>query len=204
MNTYATTKVRLYLAGALLGITSAAGAATAVLPTATSVLTASTHASTNASADASIVPQQLATQALCLRSQNNAEPQTAEPHIVQAELALTAEQRATGLMMRESLAENSGMLFVYPRTGQRSFWMFRTLIPLDIAFVSSKGEILDIQQMQPCASYWRQRCPTYPAAQPFLYALEVNLGKFAEWGISEGDWVLQEDCESNLEGFEAW
>lgn len=197
MNMYATTKVRLYLAGALLGITSAAGAATAVLQTATSVVAAST------------VPQQLATQALCLRSQNTAEPQTSGPKtsgptIVQAELALTAEQRATGLMMRESLAENSGMLFVYPHTGQRSFWMFRTLIPLDIAFVSSEGEILDIQQMQPCASYWSQRCPSYPAAQPFLYALEVNLGKFAEWGISEGDWVLQEDCESNLEGFEAW
>ena len=197
MNMYVTIKVRLYLAGALLGITSTAGAVTAVLPTATSAVAAS------------ILPQQLATQALCLRSQNTAEPQASGPQtsgsiIVQAELALTAEQRATGLMMRESLTENSGMLFVYPHTGQRSFWMFRTLIPLDIAFVSSKGEILDIQQMQPCASYWSQRCPSYPAAQPFLYALEVNLGKFAEWGISEGDWVLQEDCEGNLEGFEAW
>lgn len=181
MNMCATTKVSLYLAGVLLlGITSAASAATAVLA-------------------AGAVPQQLATQALCLSSQNSSKPQ-----IVQAELAMTAEKRATGLMMRESLAENNGMLFVYPHTGQRSFWMFRTLIPLDIAFVSSKGEILDIQQMQPCASYWSQRCPSYPAAEPFLYALEVNLGKFSEWGINAGDWVLQDDCESNLEGLEAW
>lgn len=188
MNMCVFTKVRLYLAGTLLlGVVSAPGAATTVSATAASVLSASA------------VPQQLATQALCLRSQHNTNTQ-----IVQAELATTAEERATGLMMRESLPENSGMLFVYPHTGQRSFWMFRTLIPLDIAYVSNKGEILDIQQMQPCESYWRQRCPSYPAAQPFLYALEVNLGKFAEWGISEGDWVLQEDCESNLEGLEAW
>ncbi|EGN75736.1 hypothetical protein A28LD_0781 [Idiomarina sp. A28L] len=125
-------------------------------------------------------------------------------HKVAAEFAITAETRAQGLMMRESLAENAAMLFVYERTGQRSFWMYRTLIPLDIAYISSEGEILDIQQMQPCRSYWSNRCPSYPAGAPFKYALEVNLGKFNEWGVAVGDRLFNSDCETTIEEVQPW
>ncbi|RUO22462.1 hypothetical protein CWE08_04605 [Aliidiomarina iranensis] len=134
---------------------------------------------------------------LCLRS-------ASATQTLSAEFAITAETRAEGLMMRETLAENAAMLFVYDYTASRSFWMYRTLIPLDIAYINARGEILDIQQMQPCRSYWSNRCPSYPAAAPFLYALEVNLGKFAEWGVSVGDTLLASDCETSIEDAQPW
>ncbi|RUO38281.1 hypothetical protein CWE13_01125 [Aliidiomarina shirensis] len=134
---------------------------------------------------------------LCLKTES-------ETYKVTAEFATTAETRAQGLMMRESLAENAAMLFVYESTGQRSFWMYRTLIPLDIAYISSAGEILDIQQMQPCRSYWSNRCQSYPAGAPFKYALEVNLGKFKEWGVKVGDKLLNSDCATTIEEVQPW
>lgn len=125
-------------------------------------------------------------------------PQDAEAQQVEVELAMNNAQRAQGLMMRETLAENAGMLFVYPDSAVRSFWMYRTLLPLDIAFIDAQGIIVDIQQMQPCRSYWSNRCPNYPAAAPFLYALEVNLNSFARWQVQVGDQVTAADCATPL------
>lgn len=134
---------------------------------------------------------------VCLRS-------NAGTHNIAVEFATTAEARSRGLMMRESIADDAGMLFVYEQMGQRSFWMYKTLIPLDIAYINDAGEILDIQQMEPCQSYWSNRCPSYPAAAPFKYALEVNLGKFSEWGFAVGDRLLASDCETNIEEAQPW
>jgi hypothetical protein len=112
-----------------------------------------------------------------------------------AELAETEEQRTMGLMERQSLAPNAGMLFLYATTQPDSsaFWMFRTRIPLDIAFVDSAGTIRSIQTMQPCQSTLAQGCPSYPAGAAFRGALEANVGYFAQHGIRVGDHLLLQD-----------
>lgn len=115
---------------------------------------------------------------------------------VQAELALTDEQRARGLMHREHLAADAGMLFYYPNSQYRSFWMFSTLIPLDIAYLTDAGEILQIITMQPCFSDNPGRCPGYQSDARARAALELNAGRFAELGVTAGDYVLNANCQS--------
>jgi uncharacterized membrane protein (UPF0127 family) len=105
------------------------------------------------------------------------------------QVAATEAQRTLGLMERRTLGEDAGMLFVYPETQPDSgaFWMFRTRIPLDIAFIDSTGTIRAIRGMEPCESPVAQGCPTYPAGVPYRAALEVNRGYFERRGVRVGD-----------------
>jgi len=96
------------------------------------------------------------------------------------ELALTTEQQARGLMFRESMPENQGMLFVFGQRTAGAFWMHNTLIPLSIAYIDRDGAVLDIQDMQP------QTDDPHPPARPYWYALEVNQGWFANHGVAVG------------------
>lgn len=110
---------------------------------------------------------------------------------ITAEIAETEDQRQLGLMERRSLPEQHGMIFVYDsvQDAASSFWMFRTRIPLDIAFADSQGVIGSIQQMQPCESPNPQLCRTYPAQTRYKYALEMNLGFFERHDVKPGDTV---------------
>jgi len=103
-----------------------------------------------------------------------------EADTVEAEVARTAEERAQGLMFRESLAKGKGMLFVFPDTQIRSFWMKDTFIPLDIAYIDSEFRIVDIQAMEP------ESTTSLPSILPAMFALEVPQGWFEEMGISVG------------------
>lgn len=100
---------------------------------------------------------------------------------VVAEIARTPDERAQGLKFRDELPAGTGMLFVFPDQGTRSFWMQDTYVPLDIAYVDASFRIVDIQQMEALST------ETYPSASPFMYALEVPLGWFAEHGVEVGD-----------------
>ena len=113
------------------------------------------------------------------------------PHRLDVEVARTPAQRQRGLMGRESLPADHGMLFMYPReqSGRNGFWMFQTLIPLDIAFINSEGTIVAIRTMQPCGSPSPSDCRSYMPDTPYAAALEVNAGYFAKRGIREGDCV---------------
>ncbi|WP_157982798.1 DUF192 domain-containing protein [Aliidiomarina minuta] len=132
--------------------------------------------------------QNLEQHPLCLVSESRR-------HHIEAEYAVTGEQRAIGLMNRENLETDSGMLFYYPTSERRSFWMFQTLIPLDIAFIASDGEILQVFTMQPCDSDEPRLCVSYPSRQAFRTALEMNAGYFNETGFGPGDYLLDSDCE---------
>lgn len=112
-------------------------------------------------------------------------------HALQVELAVTQAERERGLMDRTELAEDAGMLFLYRRVqpAYTGFWMFRTRIPLDIAFLDAGGTILAIARMEPCPHVVPRACPTYPAGVPYSAALEVNRGWFAARGIVPGDRV---------------
>lgn len=116
---------------------------------------------------------------------------------INAELALDHASRSRGLMHRESLADDAGMLFYYPRAEYRGFWMFQTLIPLDIAFLNDQGRILNIQTMEPCMSANPSHCHGYQSDAAARAALELNAGAFAQYDISAGDYVLNARCEQS-------
>jgi uncharacterized protein len=112
-----------------------------------------------------------------------------------AEIAATQDQRAYGLMERPSLPAEHGMLFTYPQPQdpQAGFWMYRTLIPLDIAFLDEAGAIRVIREMEPCESPNPRLCPVYSPGEPWSAALEVNRGFFGHHGIGVGDRVRVAD-----------
>jgi len=99
------------------------------------------------------------------------------------EVAETFYERAHGLMYRTYLDPDSGMLFVFETPDTLSFWMYNTLIPLDIAFLDSNFVIVDIKHGVPLDT------TPIKSTKPCLYALEVNLGYFKKRGIKEGDTV---------------
>ncbi len=109
-----------------------------------------------------------------------------------AEIAETNDQRAYGLMERASLPEEHGMLFLYPELqgGDAGFWMYRTLIPLDIAFLDAEGRIIALRAMEPCGSPYPRVCRIYSPGVPYLSALEVGRGYFERRGIGVGDRVV--------------
>lgn len=102
------------------------------------------------------------------------------------QIARTAEQRERGLMGRQALAPDAGMVFLEEGPTQATFWMKDTLIPLSIAFWGADGRIVDVQDMQPCHV---DPCPLYTSTAPYVGAVEVHLGFFAAHGIRAGDGV---------------
>lgn len=111
------------------------------------------------------------------------------------EVARTSAQKTQGLMERQMLADSTGMLFVYTsnQPADAGFWMYRTRIPLDIAFADSSGVIVAIRQMEPCVARLAAGCPAYTPGAEYRYALEVNLGFFARHGIRVGSRILLGD-----------
>ncbi len=104
--------------------------------------------------------------------------------ILDVEKAETDEQRGFGLMHRESLDPNSGMVFLYFEEKTCCFYMKNTLIPLSIAFFDEDGIIVDILDMEPCEA---EPCELYRSDEPYRGALEVNQGTFERLGVKEGD-----------------
>jgi uncharacterized protein len=113
---------------------------------------------------------------------------------LRVEIAEREDQRSHGLMERAELPDDAGMIFLYsePQPETAGFWMFRTLIPLDIAFVDDDGRIVAILEMQPCQSPNPRVCRIYSPGVGYASALEVNRGFFARHGIGVGDHVTLE------------
>ncbi len=101
-------------------------------------------------------------------------------HSVKVELAHNSEQRSRGLMFRETMPEERGMLFIYPEQRTLSFWMKDTRIPLSIAFADRTGKIVRIADMTPLDKSAVQSL--YPAT----YALEMNQGWFDRHQVAAG------------------
>jgi uncharacterized membrane protein (UPF0127 family) len=116
------------------------------------------------------------------------EPQTDLPrvrlsagmHQIDAQLAVSPDQRATGLMYRKQMPQQEGMLFVFEEPGVQCFWMKNTLLPLTAAFVGDNGEIVNLADMKP------QTTDSHCSARPVRYVLEMNQGWFAKKGIKAG------------------
>ena len=104
--------------------------------------------------------------------------------MVEIEVADSVEQQQRGLMGRESLEDDAGMVFLFFADTTSGFWMKDTLIPLSIAFFDQTGVILKILDMEPCET---NMCPSYSPGVSYRGALEVNQGAFDEWGVEVGD-----------------
>ena len=100
------------------------------------------------------------------------------------EVADTSEKQALGLMFRDSMPADEGMLFIFPAEAPRSFWMKNTRIPLDIMYFNKDLKLVSIAaETTPCKV---SRCPSYPSVAPAMYVLELNAGAAAELGIGLG------------------
>ena len=98
-----------------------------------------------------------------------------------------------GLMFRESLEEDSGMLFIFEEVGQRFFHMKDTKIPLDIAFVKEDGTVESIKELNP------YNLLPVPSEGDVLYALEVNRGWFTEHNVKVGDKIIDNQVNEDID-----
>ena len=105
---------------------------------------------------------------------------TIEGHEVDCEVADTDPSRMQGLMHRQDLPQNTGMLFVFPWADQQSFWMRDTHIPLDVAFADMHGKILNIESGTPLSEQ------KIRSEGPAMYVIEVPKGWFALRGLEPG------------------
>ena len=101
-------------------------------------------------------------------------------HRIEAEVAANDPNRQLGLMNRKSMPQQRGMLFVFAQNNTHCMGMRNTLLPLSVAFVDADGVIINIEDMQP------QTEDNHCAKKPARYALEMNLGWFAQRGIKPG------------------
>lgn len=106
-------------------------------------------------------------------------------HDFQVELAVTPSQRAQGLMFRESLPPNAGMLFIYEQERPVAMWMKNTLVSLDMFFISPEGRIVRIAERTTPHSL-----ETIDSRYPVKGVLELAAGTAARLGIAPGDRVL--------------
>lgn len=105
---------------------------------------------------------------------------TAGIHLITAEVAATDPARMRGLMFRDRLAPNGGMLFIFDDKGVQCMWMRNTFVPLSVAFIEDDGSIVNIEDMQPRTEV------SHCAKRPVRYALEMELGWFAKRGLNAG------------------
>jgi hypothetical protein len=103
---------------------------------------------------------------------------------IHLELAVTDQERAEGLMFRDSLPADHGMLFLFEADGRVPFWMKNTFIPLDMIWLSGTGEVVDVHaNVQPCKF---DPCPNVEPSKPGRAVLEVNAGFAAAHGVRPG------------------
>jgi uncharacterized membrane protein (UPF0127 family) len=116
------------------------------------------------------------------------EPQTDLPrvklsagmHLIDAQVAQTPGQREIGLMFREQMPQNEGMLFVFERPSEQCFWMRNTLLPLTAAFIANDGTVVNLEDMKP------KTLDSHCSVKPVRFVLEMNQSWFARKGIKAG------------------
>lgn len=100
---------------------------------------------------------------------------------IEAEVAANDQNRQLGLMNRQTMPQQHGMLFVFTHENTHCMWMRNTLLPLSVAFLDARGIILNVEDMKP------QTLDNHCAKKPARFALEMNGGWFAARGLKAGD-----------------
>ncbi len=111
---------------------------------------------------------------------------------IDLEIAKTEYERQLGLMNRNTMEENQGMLFIFQVERLQSFWMRNTLIPLDIIFINKNNEIVTIHKNTKVLS-----TQSYPSSEPAIYVLEVNGGFTDRKNIVKGDKIFWVETKKN-------
>jgi len=107
----------------------------------------------------------------------------------QVELALDDASRARGLMFREHMPEDHGMLFIHDDMQPLAYWMKNTKIALDILYFDAEHKLVSQQRdVQPCRT--SDACPSYPSYRPALYVLELNAGQAALIDLRNGEKLI--------------
>jgi uncharacterized membrane protein (UPF0127 family) len=105
---------------------------------------------------------------------------TAGMHVIKAEVAANDPERQQGLMFREKMEGNAGMVFVFDQPNKQCMWMKNTLLPLSVAFLDDKGVVINVEDMAP------KTLESHCSAKPAKYALEMNQGWFKQRNIKPG------------------
>jgi len=105
----------------------------------------------------------------------------------EVELPMSMEEKATGLMFRESLNEDNGMLYVFDQPMEIGIWAKNCLFPIDAIWINSDKRIVHIETMPPCNE---ENCPIYKNQEPAQYVLEINGGLAFKYNFSLGDEVI--------------
>jgi uncharacterized membrane protein (UPF0127 family) len=106
--------------------------------------------------------------------------------VIRVETMIGSFQLLRGMMYRTSLAPDRGMLFVHPKPDRYSYWMYQTLIPLDMIWMDSSGKIVEVvENAQPCKTQ-ASKCPQYGGGQIATYVLEIGGGMVKKYGLQVG------------------
>ena len=146
------------------------------------------------SSDDSFVPD-VSTRAAVTTTQERSAPRVIFPDgwAVRVEIANDGELRAQGLMFRDHLAPDAGMLFFFPEEGEYGFWMKNTRIPLDMIWIDSDRRVTAVKfEVPPCKA---DPCPSYPPNASARYVLEVAGGVARQHGLKAGDVLRFEGTE---------
>ncbi len=113
---------------------------------------------------------------------------------IQVELAIDEPTRTQGLMYRDRLAEDRGMLFFFPQSGEYPFWMKNTLIPLDMIWIDDRRRIVHVaSKVPPCTA---DPCPSYPPNAAAKYVLELAAGVAAKHHLADGQVLRYEGMDN--------
>jgi uncharacterized protein len=108
------------------------------------------------------------------------------------EVMTTHDQRNRGLMFRDSLPEDQGMLFVHAKEAPQAYWMKNTKIPLDILYFDENKKLVSAQEnVPPCSA--GDKCPPYASESDAKYVLELNAGSMAKYRIQKGDILIMDE-----------
>lgn len=106
---------------------------------------------------------------------------------VYAEMAIEYQELLRGLMFRESLAPDRGMLFLHNKVGRYSYWMFQVKIPLDIVWMDSSKTVVEVlANVPPCPSAKSSDCPQHGGTKDAQFVLELSAGMAAKYGVTVG------------------
>jgi uncharacterized protein len=110
-------------------------------------------------------------------------------HVIRAESAVDTRDMMRGLMFRNSLAKDHGMLFVHPVSGHYSYWMYQTYIPLDMIWMDENRKIVEIVESAPPCKTAASKCAHFGGNETARFVLELNGGESRRYGIQVGEMI---------------
>lgn len=109
---------------------------------------------------------------------------------IKAEVVIQPQDMMRGMMFRDSLAMDRGMLFIHGSEGYFNYWMYQVKIPLDIIWMNRRHEVVEMSpNTPPCNGKSAQQCPTYGGTKKEIFVLELAGGAVAKYGIKVGDHI---------------